>query len=136
MEKAQSETKLIGIFEPLEFIFLSIIVFFFLIIFGLTALDIKTSMPYSVSEFIDYSKILENNISIQACIKKESGACIGNINITNKQQLTQYINLRYRTDVMKDIEDFKQSYEKYKWLYSICNNESVDAYLYLKEREE
>lgn len=136
MEKAQSETKLIGIFEPLEFIFLSIIVFFFLIIFGLTALDIKTSMPYSVSEFIDYSKILENNISIQACIKKESGACIGNINITNKQQLTQYINLRYRTDVMKDIEDFKQSYEKYKWLYSICNNESVDAYLYLNEREE
>lgn len=93
-------------------------------------------MPYSVSEFIDYSKILENNISIQACIKKESGACIGNINITNKQQLTQYINLRYRTDVMKDIEDFKQSYEKYKWLYSICNNESVDAYLYLNEREE
>lgn len=136
MEKAQSETKLIGIFEPLEFIFLSIIVFFFLIIFGLTALNIKTSMPYSVSEFIDYSKILENNISIQACIKKESGACIGNINITNKQQLTQYINLRYRTDVMKDIEDFKQSYEKYKWLYSICNNESVDAYLYLNEREE
>lgn len=122
--------------HALEFIFLSIIVFFFLIIIGLAALDIKTSMPYSVSEFIDYSKILENNISIQACIQKESGACIGNINITNKQQLTQYINLRYRTDVMKDIEDFKQSYEKYKWFYSICNNESVDAYLYLKEREE
>ena len=96
MEKAQSETKLIGIFEPLEFIFLSIIVFFFLIIFGLTALDIKTSMPYSVSEFIDYSKILENNISIQACIKKKSVACNGNINITNKKQLKQNLEFDRR----------------------------------------
>lgn len=135
MEKAQNKTKFIGKFEPLDFILLFLITLSSLSFISLVALNTKTSLPYSISEFIDYSKILENNISIHACIKKESGECIGNINITDKQQLTQYINHRHRTDVMKDIEDFKQSYEKYKWLYSY-NCESVDAYLYLKEREE
>ncbi len=135
MEKTQSKTKLIGKFEPLEFILLFLIILLFLSFISLAAIDIKTSLPYSISEFIDYSKILENNMSIHACIKKESGECIGNINITNKQQLTQYINYRHRTDVMRDIEDFKQSYEKYKWLYSY-NCKSVDAYLYLNERKE
>ena len=135
MEKAQNKTKFIGKFEPLDFILLFLITLSSLSFISLVALNTKTSLPYSISEFIDYSKILENNISIHACIKKESGECIGNINIINKQQLTQYINYRHRTDVMQDIEDFKQSYEKYKWLYSY-NCESVDAYLYLKEREE
>lgn len=115
-----------------KFIFIFICWIFVLCFFFLT-LSIIMSQPNSVSEFTDYSKIIDNNIPIQVCVKREHGDCVAKINITNKQELIQYINDKYDTDIIKDIEDFKQSYEKYAWVYNAYSHQYGTRYSYLKQ---
>lgn len=72
----------------------------------------------SIKEYERYINTVENNTSLTICTKTSGGvygaACVESITINNKNDLIAYINYKYNTDVLKDIEDFNKKVQEYR----------------------
>lgn len=95
-------------------------------IFVFIALIVKYGLPpkqsNSIKEFKEYSQMIDNNIPVNICIETKSvssfaSICVKSINITNKQQLIMYLNKKYNTDIMKDLEIYNTACKLYEERY-------------------
>lgn len=85
----------------------------------------------SIKEYEDYINILNKNSFVTICTKSETewktvptgigrslvnkkSHCIEELCISNKQELINYINHKYDTDILRDIEVYNKKIEEYK----------------------
>ncbi len=86
----------------------------------------------SIKEYEKYINIIDNNSAVTVCTKREtewrtvptgirggsitktSSHCIEELCINNKQELIDYINHKYGTDILMDIEIYNKKIEEYK----------------------
>ncbi len=72
----------------------------------------------SIKEYERYINTVENNTSLTICTRTSGGmygaACIESITINNKDNLITYINHKYNTDVLRDIDNFNKKLEEYR----------------------
>lgn len=85
----------------------------------------------NIKEYKDYINILNKNGSITICTKSKTewetvptgigriivqkkSHCIEELCINNKQEIINYINHKYDTDILRDIEVYNKKIEEYK----------------------
>lgn len=104
------------IFNYFIFLFLSgVVILLFLLLFFYHDVPQKTQ---SIEEYEKYINIINSNGTATICTKVIgdffSTSCIESITINNKDNLITYINHKYNTDVLKDIEDFNKKVQEYR----------------------
>lgn len=104
------------IFTYFIFLFLSgVVILLFLLLIFYHDVPQKTQ---SIEEYEKYINIINSNGTATICTKVIgdffSTSCIESITINNKDNLITYINHKYNTDVLKDIEGFNKKIEEYR----------------------